>query len=163
MPRPAARDGSPLRWGRTLLLSAAWGVGAGGFGGGHGLVVLLLGDFLFVDQLLVAGEIVLRLDVVGIRLHRLRLRVGLHLFEAGCFLCIHVILKDDIGNTLRWVLNHRQNLAVVQAELSTDSQCDCIRVFDCGQVYAHFIDSLVACQEMTVAVIDFPTVGIKGL
>ena len=30
MPRPAARDGSPLRWGRTLLLSAAWGVGAGG-------------------------------------------------------------------------------------------------------------------------------------
>lgn len=29
MSRLAARDRSPLRWGRTLLLSVSWGIGAG--------------------------------------------------------------------------------------------------------------------------------------
>ncbi len=39
-----------------------------GFGGSHGLVVLLLRNFLLVDELLVASQIVLRLDVVGLGL-----------------------------------------------------------------------------------------------
>ena len=48
------------------------GVGSGGGnsrgarpGGGHRLVVLLMRDFLLVHQLLVAPDIVLRLDVIG--------------------------------------------------------------------------------------------------
>ena len=68
---------------RHLLLG---GVGAGargfdaggtGLGGGDRLVVLLLRNFLLVDQLLVADEIVLRFHVVGFGF----LQLGLGGFE----------------------------------------------------------------------------------
>ncbi len=64
---------------RHLLLRCV-GAGPGRFhagrtrlGSGDCLIVLLLRNFLFVDQLLVAAEIVLRLHVVGFSLLQLRL------------------------------------------------------------------------------------------
>jgi len=45
----------------------------GGLSAVDGLIVLLLRDFLLVDQLLVAEKIILRFGVIGVRFRNLRL------------------------------------------------------------------------------------------
>ena len=45
---------------------------SGGLGAGDGLIVLLLRDFLLLDQLFVADKIILRFGIVGVRFNHLR-------------------------------------------------------------------------------------------
>ena len=75
-------DKFPLRLRDLLLGSVRAGPGSGNgcracSCGGHGLIVLLLGNLLLFHQLLVASQIVLRLNVVSLGL----LQLGLGGFE----------------------------------------------------------------------------------
>ncbi len=110
---------------RDLLLGRV-GAGASGFdagrtglGGGGGLIVLLLRNFLLVDQLLVADEIVLRLYVVGFGL----LQLGLGRFE---LLLRHL----DAGAGAVHVGFGRRNLAggVDRGDRNAHSGRDCGRL-----------------------------------
>ena len=70
---------------RCVRIGARGFYGGGtGFGGSGGLIVLLLRNFLLLDQLLVADKIVLRLDVVGFSLLQLRFG-GLELLLGGLY------------------------------------------------------------------------------
>ena len=57
----------------SALALAAFDSSRASFRGGHRLIVLLLRNFLLLDELLVAGQIVLRFDVVGFGLLQIRL------------------------------------------------------------------------------------------